>query len=297
MCKISYSIFPTFVSAGYSHHEINEVKKNQVALMALLKDLKSNGHLDNTLVILLGDHGLRYGKVRTQVQGKLEERLPLFAILTPPLFQSKYPNIMENLKRNRGRLTSWFDVYATFRHVLSYPDPPTGLTRGQSLFSVVPKTRSCKEAGTAEHWCPCLQWVAVDARHPHIQNAALAAVEYINNLLSKDNTSLHNCTSLTLKDINFAQLERPNQAVVNTHLKKGAIFKQGEEYFCRYRLQFVTSPNEGLFEATVKYHKKRVVVGTSISRINKYGDQPACVAAKLPHVRKYCLCKDYTGLL
>lgn len=297
MSKISYSIFPTFVSAGYSHHEINEVKKNQVALMALLKDLKSNGHLDNTLVILLGDHGLRYGKVRTQVQGKLEERLPLFAILTPPLFQSKYPNIMENLKRNRGRLTSWFDVYATFRHVLSYPDPPTGLTRGQSLFSVVPKTRSCKEAGTAEHWCPCLQWVAVDARHPHIQNAALAAVEYINNLLSKDNTSLHNCTSLTLKDINFAQLERPNQAVVNTHLKKGAIFKQGEEYFCRYRLQFVTSPNEGLFEATVKYHKKRFVVGTSISRINKYGDQPACVAAKLPHVRKYCLCKDYTGLL
>ena len=280
------------ILAGYSHHEINNVQKNQGALMALLKDLKSNGHLNNTLVILMGDHGLRFGMVRTQVQGKLEERLPLFSILTPPWFQSIYPKIMQNLKINRGRLTSWFDVYATFRHVLSYPDFPTNLTRGQSLFSEVPKTRTCKDVGTPEHFCPCLQWVTVSVDHPHIQSAGLAAVEYINNLLSRDNASLHNCATLSLKGINFAQLERPNLAVIKTHLGKGAVFKQGDEYFCRYQLQFVTSPNEGLFEATVKYHKKRFLVATSISRINKYGDQPACVASKLPHVRKYCLCKS-----
>ena len=267
------------------------MQKNQRALMALLKDLKSNGHLNNTLVILMGDHGLRFGPVRTQVQGKLEERLPLLSILTPPWFQSKYPKIMENLKANRERLTSWFDLYATFRHVLSYPHSPEGLTRGLSLFSKVPKTRTCKDAGTTEHFCPCLQWVTVGVDHPHVQKAGLVAVEYMNNLLSRDNISLHNCAALSLKGINFAQLERPNLAVIKTHLKKGAAFKQSEEYFCRYQLQFVTSPNEGLFEATVKYHKRRFVVSTSISRINKYGDQPACIASKLPHVRKYCLCK------
>ena len=283
--------------AGYSHHEINDVQKNERFLMALFQDLKSNGHLNNTLVIVMGDHGLRYGTVRTQVQGKLEERLPLFAVLTPPWFKSKYPGIIKNLNKNRERLTSWFDVYATFRHVLSYPEPPAALTRGQSLFSAVPKTRSCEDIGTAKHWCPCLQWVSVDVHHPHIQAAGLAAVQYINYLLSRHNSSLTNCVKLELKDIHFAQLERPNEAVVNTHLEDGAVFKQGEEYFCRYQLQFVTSPSEGLFEATVKYYRKRFVVGTGISRVNKYNDQPACVADKLPHLRKYCLCKDYTGLL
>ena len=283
--------------AGYSHHEINNVKKNQLALMALLKDLKAKGHLDNTLLILMGDHGLRFGPVRTQVQGKLEERLPLFAIVTPPWFASKYPKIMRNLKTNTGRLTSWFDVYATFRHILSYPALPTGLKRGQSLFTEVPKTRSCEDAGTPKHWCPCLQWVTVDVQHSHVQNAALAAVEHMNYLLSKDNTSSQLCTQLSLKGIHFAQLERPNEAVVRSHLARGATFKQSEEYFCRYQLQLKTSPNEGLFEATVKYHKKRFVVGMAISRINRYGDQPKCVASELPHLRKYCLCKNFTGLL
>ncbi|XP_028412226.1 uncharacterized protein LOC114535046 isoform X2 [Dendronephthya gigantea] len=288
-----------FVSfnAGYSHHEINNVKKNQGALMGVLNDLKAKGHLENTLVIVMGDHGLRFGKVRTQVQGKLEERLPLFSIILPPWFESKYPNVMRNLKINRGRLTSWFDVYATFRHVLSYPDLPTGITRGQSLFVEVPKNRTCKDAGTVEHWCPCLQWVTVDVNHPHIQKAGLAAIEYMNDLLSKDNSSANMCAQLSLKSINFAQLERPNEAVVKTHLSGAAVFKQSEEYFCRYQLQFQTSPSEGLFEATVKYHKRRFIVGTSISRINQYGDQPKCVAAKLPHVRKFCLCKDYKGPL
>ena len=249
------------------------------------------------MVILMGDHGLRWGKVRTQVQGKLEERLPLFAILTPPWFQSKYPKIASNLKKNRGRLTSWFDVYATFRHMLSYPAPSKDLTRGHSLFSELPKTRSCEDVGTAEHWCPCLQWETVNSRHIHVRKAGLAGVEYINNLLSRDGASLNNCTTLTLKGVNFAQLERPNRDVVNMHLEDGEGFKQAEEYFCRYQLQIEASPSEGVFEVTVKYYKRRFVVGTSISRINKYGEQPVCIANKLPHVRKYCLCKNYTGLL
>ena len=287
-----YLVNNPLVLAGYSHHEINNVRKNEAYVMAILNDFMSKGHLNNTMVILMGDHGLRWGKVRTHVQGKLEERLPLFAILTPPWFQSKYPEIMANLKKNRKRLTSWFDVYATFRHLLSYPEPPKDLTRGQSLFYEVPESRTCKDAGTVDHWCPCLHWQTVDTKHIHVQKAGLAVVEYMNNLLSKNHASSLNCNRLTLKDINFAQLERPNEAVVNVHLNSMSAFKQGEEYFCRYQLQLLTSPNEGLFEATVKYVKGKFIVGTSISRINVYGDQPKCIAAKLPHVRKFCLCKS-----
>lgn len=288
-----------FVSfnAGYSHHEINDVQKNEPGVMTLLQHLKAKGYLNNTLLIVMGDHGLRFGPVRTKVQGKLEERLPLFAMAFPSWFAARYPKLTKVLETNTDRLTSWFDVHATYRHILSYPDLPMNEKRGISLFEEIPVSRTCANAGITDHWCPCLQWETVKVEHSHIQNAALAAVEYMNDLLKKDSVSASLCANLTLKVINFAQLERPNEAVVKRHLGKNAAFKQSQEYFCRYQLQFVTLPNEGVFEATVKFHKKRFIVNTSISRINKYGDQPKCVAAKMPHVRKYCLCKDYDGPL
>ena len=105
------------------------------------------------------------------------------------------------------------------------------------------------------------------------------------------------CANLTLKTVNLAQLERPNAEVVKTLLGRKSRFKQSKEYFCCYQLQFVTLPNECVFEATVRYHKNRFIVNTGISRINKYSDQPNCVAARLPFVRKFCLCKDYKGSL
>ena len=283
--------------AGFSHHEINHVKKNERDVLALLKDFKAKGYLENTLLIVMGDHGLRYGKVREKVQGKLEERLPLYSMVVPPWFPSRYPDVFKIMQTNTARLTSWFDVHATFRHILNFPTPPADMSRGISLFTEVPATRTCKDAGIANHWCPCLQWSTVNVKHSQIQNAALAAVEFMNYLLSSERESSMHCANLTLKNVNFAQLERPNAEVEKTHLRKGSHFKQSKEYFCRYQLQFVTLPNEGVFEATVKYHKNRFIVNTSISRINKYGDQPKCVAAKLPHVRKFCLCKDYKGSL
>lgn len=286
-----------FFLAGFSHHEINHVKKNERAVLALLKDFKAKGYLENTLLIFMGDHGIRYGSVRQQVQGKLEERLPLYSMAVPSWFPSRYPDVYRIMKTNTARLTSWFDVHATFRHILNFPTPPANMSRGISLFTEVPATRTCKDAGIANHWCPCLEWATVDAKHSQVQNAALASVEFMNHLLSTEEESSVSCAKLSLKTVNFAQLERPNAEVVKTHLRRGGRFKQSREYFCRYQLQFVTSPNDGVFEATVKYHKNRFIVNTSISRINKYGDQPKCVAAKLPHVRKFCLCKDYKGPL
>ena len=288
-------MFCYFLIAGFSHNTINDVKKNEPDVLAFLKDFKAKGYLENTLLIVMGDHGLRYGEVRKLAQGKLEERLPFYSMVVPPWFPSRYPDVFKIMQTNTARLTSWFDVHATFRHILNFPTPPADMSRGISLFTEVPATRTCKDAGIANHWCPCLQWSTVDVKHSQIQNAALAAVEFMNNLLSSEKESSMYCANLTLKTVNFAQLERPNAEVVKTHLRKASRFKQSKEYFCRYQLQFVTLPNEGVFEATVRYHKNHFIVNTGISRINKYGDQPNCVAAKLPFVRKFCLCKDYKG--
>ena len=60
-----------------------------------------------------------------------------------------------------------------------------------------------------------------------------------------------------------------------------------------YQLTLRTSPSEALYEATVSYRNtgEYTVDEKSISRINKYGNQPACISDKYPHLRKYCFCE------
>ena len=289
--------FPLQFLVRYSHNANSEAARIEPDLLSLLKDLKQNNHLNNTLLIVMGDHGNRYGKARTLMQGKLEERLPLFSMTFPSWFLEKYPGISKNLKINTNRLTSWYDVYATFRHMISYPDVPTNLKHGQSLFTEVPSSRTCAEASVEKHWCPCLEWASIAPEHSHVNNSALAAVEFMNTANLEHQLSANNCRKLTLKDINYALLERPNDKLLSfkqTNDLLPAFSNKSRPHhkdFCRYQIQFTTSPNNGTYEATVRYHKEWFIVSKGISRVNKYGNQPECIARDLPHLRKFCMCK------
>ncbi|KAJ7357527.1 hypothetical protein OS493_024332 [Desmophyllum pertusum] len=52
-----------------------------------------------------------------------------------------------------------------------------------------------------------------------------------------------------------------------------------------YQLQFVTSPNEGYYEASVKLKKGVPSLAGDVSRIDAYNDQPYCIAEKFPPLR------------
>ena len=283
--------------AIYSHNSNNEAVKIEPDLLSLLKDLRQNNHLDNTLLIVMGDHGARCGEARSLLQGKLEERLPLFSLTFPPWFLEKYPEISKNIKRNTDRLTSWYDVYATFRHMLSYPEVPTNLTHGQSLFTEISSSRSCSQANVADHWCPCLQWESVDEKDSHVKNLALAAVEFINNANLEHELSTKKCLKLSLKSINYALLERPNDKLLSFRQTNDlqpefhSKARPPEKDHCRYQMQFTTSPNNATYEATVRYYKEWFIVSKDVSRVNKYGSQSECIARDLPHLRKFCMCK------
>lgn len=235
--------------------------------------------------------------MRAQIQGKLEERLPLFSMSFPAWFSSHYPNLSENLRRNTDRLTSWYDLYATFRHMLSYPDVPVGLKHGQSLLLEVPMSRTCKDAKVDQHWCPCQKWSAVDITDSHVQNAALAAVEYMNALNKEHEMSVKYCEILSLKGVNYASLEQSNEKVLSFHKTNDLIPHFNQKVrptyrdFCRYQVQLETSPNNGIYEVTVRYHKRWFIVSKSISRVDEYGNQSECIARDLPHLRKSCICR------
>ena len=288
-CAVSFIV-------AYSHNSNSEAGMIEPDLLSLLKDFRDQGYLNNTLLIVMGDHGNRYSKARALIQGKLEERLPLFSLTYPPWFLARYPSINNNLRRNTNRLTSWYDVYATFRHMLIYPEEPSNLTHGKSLLQEIPLSRTCADATIEPHWCPCLRMTPVSVDHTHVKNAALAAVEYLNDALKQHEASAKHCQILSLNAINYALIEQAGEKVLTfkqtndlkPEYSKSAV--PAHENYCRFQLQFTTLPNNGIYEVTVRYNIGWFFVTKSVSRVNQYGDQPQCIAKHLPHLRKFCIC-------
>ncbi|CAH0701136.1 unnamed protein product [Spodoptera exigua] len=148
--------------------------------------------LEDTLLVVMGDHGSRFSKLRETYHGKLEERLPLLSIFLPEKLKRLRPDAVAALNENIERLTTPFDLHTTVLDVLDLKDlsnmytiPGCNLQRALSLLTPIPASRSCADAGIAQHWCTCTKWQSVDASSPMYNRVANALAEYINSLTSE----------------------------------------------------------------------------------------------------------------
>ena len=282
-----------------THNKPNRFQLMDVDLLGFIDSMKRAGHLDNTMFIIMSDHGSRYHKVRRSVNGKLEERLPMFALMMPPWFAANYPNLFANLKENSKQLTTPFDIHATLSHVLSYPDlPPRDKESfGQSLFSQIDKMRGCEEAGVEFHWCPCVSSSEMNSSSAQARDLAATVISFMNDLTS-NHTDL--CERLTLKEIGYVgrlMVHKKLHQFLGNSRKRVPRFNdsqvaQGDGEVFEIRL--TTSPNDGAYEATAHLVGGTFHVMGDISRVNAYGDQPKCLLQKHAYLRKYCYCKKKT---
>lgn len=283
-----------------SHNNLKSIYSCAGDFLALLKGLSEGNFLNDTLLIVMSDHGFRYGEARATFQGRFEERLPLMSFTFPKWFQQQHPDLIHNLKENSNIVTSPFDLYATFKHILSYPQAPVSLIRGESLLSSINRSRDCERAGVAEHYCPCVRWKEIDTHSSHVRRAAEAVVDHVNSLTASDPLSLSLCTRLKLHEILAAYQKLPNAKIAqflgsyDIHGRR-PMFSRGKVTVdeCLYQVQVQTVPGNGLYEASVNFQDGTYRVTGDISRINLYGDQPRCIVDKMPDLRKFCLCKDY----
>ena len=295
--------FSIMVLAEITHDDQNALGYVDNDLKRMLQTFEEESFLKNTLLIIFGDHGARFSAHRKTFQGKLEERLPFMSITAPKWFAEKHPDLYNNLIHNSKVLTTPFDVYATLRHILSYPSYPSGITTGQSLFSKIDReNRTCENAGVEEHWCPCLNLEEISTDEPLINKSAEFVVNSMNDLMFKKSKLQKLCHKLVLKEITSAFRDMPSgkmQFFQKTHrddecdscgLTYGKKSVNTLAKDALYQLQLATSPNEGFYEATVKMKKGIPSLAGDISRIDTYKDQPYCVADKYPLLRKYCYC-------
>jgi hypothetical protein len=241
--------------------------------------------------------------MRKTLQGKLEERLPHMSITFPTWFPEKYPQLYKNVQQNAKLLTTPFDIYVTLQHFLSYPVPPKKVKFGQSLLIPIdPQKRTCASSGVEDHWCPCMNLESVPVTDPIVIKVAKYAVAFINNLLEKESKPRRLCHKLSLKEIKTALIELPNEKVQtfkNTNVDHrcdscGVVHGEKDENNLSkdtlYQIQFITSPNDGFFEASIKLKGGVESVQGTISRVDTYGNQPHCIKNTYVHLLKFCYC-------
>ena len=301
-----YRGFPKFsisVIASVSHNSLNNMQLIDNDLYQFLISFETKGQRNNTLLIILGDHGPRISQFRASISGKLEESLPFASVLVPKWFPQKHKDLYEALTYNSDILTSHFDFYPTLKHTLSYPSLPKSIKTGQSLFTKLdPETRTCKSAGIPDHFCPCLQYKEMSVKDPEVQTLARLSVQYINGLISVSSRTKELCYNLKLLNVKRAGKRKPNWKVQHFSFSRwnsrcptcALVFdkKLADTSSQQYEIILSVHPSGAIFEVTVTVCQGKSQVDSNISRLNKYGNQPACIAKEFPSLRPYCYCKN-----
>lgn len=297
---------PSFIfsfHAELSHDSINLVGVADDDVTNWLKSLKATGDLNNTVLIMMSDHGNRFAEIRNTLQGKLEERLPFFSFLFPENFKRKFANQYRNFQVNRERLTTPFDIHETLEDLLHLQmhgvNKRPSLSRAISLFNPIPEHRTCADAFIEPHWCSCLSWKTLNdtTTSEMVRRAAKAVMSTINQF-TKDYRVI--CHELQVEEVKWAAKLIPQKSLLQFKSNKdtdgfladlSATTKVTNDM---YQVKILTSPSNAVYESSVLYdfaaNEFRVKL-SDISRINKYGDQARCIYKENPELRKFCYCK------
>ena len=264
-----------------THESENSLGEIESFLMDFLKEINNIGILNNTFVIIYGDHGFRFGEIRRSPVGHLEERLPFLTIHPPKAFREKFPKETDHLKNNANRLVSFPDVHATLQHVLALStnqdtaNARENITNATSLLAEVSAARTCDEARISQHWCACRQLEELKVTLPRVKRAVRFLLSHLNLVLEPVRDKCR-----------FVSLDKILQA------SSSKIPTKGESAHAHDILVVVeVNPQHAVFEATVRLDDLRnrtTVVGGRVSRLSKFREKPWCIDDAI--LELYCFC-------
>ncbi|KAL0124323.1 hypothetical protein PUN28_006274 [Cardiocondyla obscurior] len=278
---VSVPYFGFFWTNTVSHDNMNGISSIDARVLKKFEILEEKGILNDSMIVFLSDHGMRWGEFRNTFIGWYEERLPYIYIWLPEWFRRENPESYQALAVNQNRLTSPYDLYETLRDVLvnggGDADSSPGCSTCQSLFTPVPRERGCQDAGVAYHWCTCTAFKSIDVHDKIATGGVYKFIEHIESIVKsyKDKKGRRLCARLKLKKVH-----RVDQ-VIDYGMDNSATVT----YF--YLIQ--TTPGNGNFEVTIRYHGdgNYTLSDSEVSRINLYGISAKCLNRGM---KQYCHC-------
>ncbi|GMS80429.1 hypothetical protein PENTCL1PPCAC_2604, partial [Pristionchus entomophagus] len=306
----SYSDRPRFGlmhHCVYSHDDINLIGLIDEDLTSWLRSMSEDGLLDDTILIVMADHGHRFAKLRETHQGQMEERLPFYSFTLPKELRAteEGEKMYNNLKVNKDRLSSPFDIHQTLHDIIQFPDDLTTeqsvSTRSLSLLRLIPSSRNCDQAGIAPHWCTCLDWKDAMTTVEDKQLSTEIADAIVQSFNEQLKDELKICSPLKLKGIEYAKKLLPKEDLLkykNVKDKDGFVADlsgKTKAAHAHYQIKLSTSPGRGVYEVTVLFDFRTRHLSldlSSVSHVSRYGDDPHCIIDTNYFLATYCVCYD-----
>ncbi|TKR89298.1 hypothetical protein L596_013424 [Steinernema carpocapsae] len=272
-----------------AHDVLNGLYRADDTYYRLLK--KHEERLNNSFVIIQGDHGMRFGSFRKTHVGELEDNNP-FLMISVPVKYRKYP-FLQVLRDNSLKLITHFDTHASLMHLTELignntlnelRQPKTELFRrfhGTSYFRArMAEPRDCGTLHIPYPYCLCKKEFAppLNFTNPVTLKLENFAMKHIQDMINaKKATNL--CYKLTIL-ANHTVAEK-----IVTKSKKNM-----------YRLKVTAEPSQGVFTGFVELVEKKgktefIVMGGRLAREDTYGNQGDCVIQQ-EDIRPYCYCKN-----
>ncbi|XP_013181958.1 PREDICTED: uncharacterized protein LOC106128213 [Papilio xuthus] len=271
------NFFGMFWLNSFSHNFDNKPALIDKDMVHFFDRLVQSSALNNTFIIFLSDHGIRYGEMRLPIESYYEERLPMFFMHVPYRFQELYFNEYNNLKTNQDRLTTPYDFHLTMSNILKLSNdsveimPSEACLNCSSLFYEKPVNRTCADAGVTDKWCSCHNMVKANESDPYVQKSLDLAVSYIQNITKTIETDYCMlCENLKLKTV----------------LRHHFYVDDGRTF---YIVAFLFVPGDVAFEANLMRDGNEISIVGPIETISAYNTRGNCV--KKPNDRSYCVCK------
>ncbi|KAI1283242.1 hypothetical protein HDE_12782 [Halotydeus destructor] len=149
--------------------------------------LGAEKYLDNTILILAGDHGPRFGPLVFEPIGLLETRMPFLAMRIPKQLDKRQPNLRKYLKANRASLMTWYDLHAFLKDVARGRFGRDFRRKSRSFNpsrSLIPRDRSCRDADIDDVFCVCDREIHLnDLASSDVDGAVAAINDYLAEIL------------------------------------------------------------------------------------------------------------------
>uniref|UniRef100_A0A0C9RZ88 FRYL_0 protein n=1 Tax=Fopius arisanus TaxID=64838 RepID=A0A0C9RZ88_9HYME len=282
--------FAFFWQASLTHDFFNYPQLGDDAYSKAIHQFYQEGIMENTALIVMSDHGMRWGEFRQTYQGRMEGSLPFVFMVLPKWWREKYPIAFANLRKNAESLTTPYDLHETLTDLLkpelveeerikkrtkiiNWFDDKKLLPRGISWFLPIPESRTCDLAGIPGHWCMCHTSNDFEIGHESVKNTTAFLIEELNSMLRK----YPQCAVLRINRIKDAKMWKHTET-------------DGNDPWVDLTVTIETLPGNAVFEASIRHGTDGInkLIG-SISRLNAYGSQSACVNDF--NMRLYCYCE------